>query len=178
MTSDVTPFIGPSRLVGIVRSNKPAGDGFGPGRFQWDQDLRVHAAVAWIIVGNPVFGALRVPNLLDKPYQSRSCDEGEQGKTGITRGLAGKFLRRVQESGKFNLRIPPELHENLAMTAEVQGKSSTGSLRKHSRDASGHRGTDNKPLEWTGHLRFPACALESLPATQGQRSLVCRPQPR
>ena len=26
-------------------------------------------------------------------------------------------------SGKFNLRIPPELHEKLAMTAEVQGKS-------------------------------------------------------
>ena len=26
-------------------------------------------------------------------------------------------------SGKFNLRIPPELHEKLALTAEVQGKS-------------------------------------------------------
>ena len=26
-------------------------------------------------------------------------------------------------SGKFNLRISPELHEKLAMTAEVQGKS-------------------------------------------------------
>jgi len=26
-------------------------------------------------------------------------------------------------SGKFNLRIPPELHEKLAVTAEVQGKS-------------------------------------------------------
>ena len=26
-------------------------------------------------------------------------------------------------SGKFNLRIPPELHEKLVMTAEVQGKS-------------------------------------------------------
>ena len=26
-------------------------------------------------------------------------------------------------SGKFNLRIPPELHEKLAMTAEAQGKS-------------------------------------------------------
>jgi predicted HicB family RNase H-like nuclease len=26
-------------------------------------------------------------------------------------------------SGKFNLRIPPELHEKLAITAEVQGKS-------------------------------------------------------
>ena len=26
-------------------------------------------------------------------------------------------------SGKFNLRIPPELHEKLAMTAEVQGMS-------------------------------------------------------
>jgi predicted HicB family RNase H-like nuclease len=30
---------------------------------------------------------------------------------------------RKNYSGKFNLRIPPELHENLAMTAEVQGKS-------------------------------------------------------
>jgi len=26
-------------------------------------------------------------------------------------------------SGKFNLRIPPELHEKLAVTAEAQGKS-------------------------------------------------------
>ena len=26
-------------------------------------------------------------------------------------------------SGKFNLRIPPELHEKLVLTAEVQGKS-------------------------------------------------------
>jgi predicted HicB family RNase H-like nuclease len=26
-------------------------------------------------------------------------------------------------SGKFNLRIPSELHEKLAMTAEAQGKS-------------------------------------------------------
>jgi hypothetical protein len=123
MISDVTPFIGPGRLVGIVRSIKHAGDGLGPGRFQKDQDLRVRAAVARINLGNPVFGARRVPNLLDKLYQSRSCDEREQGKTGITRGLAGKYLRGVQESGKFNLRIPPELHENLAMTAEVQGKS-------------------------------------------------------
>jgi hypothetical protein len=119
-------------------------------------------------VGNPVVGAPRVPNLLDKPDQSRSCDEREQGKTGITRGLAGKFLRGVQESGKFNRRSPPELHDNLAMTAEVQKRVSTGSLKKHSRDESGHRGTDNKPLEWTCHLRFPACVLESLPATQGQ----------
>ena len=30
---------------------------------------------------------------------------------------------RRQYSGKFNLRIPPELHEKLAKTAEVQGKS-------------------------------------------------------
>ncbi len=30
---------------------------------------------------------------------------------------------RKQFSGKFNLRIPPELHETLAMTAEAQGKS-------------------------------------------------------
>jgi predicted HicB family RNase H-like nuclease len=30
---------------------------------------------------------------------------------------------RRQYSGKFNLRIPPELHEKLAMTAEMQGKS-------------------------------------------------------
>ncbi len=30
--------------------------------------------------------------------------------------------RRIY-SGKFNLRIPPELHEKLAMTAEAQGKS-------------------------------------------------------
>ncbi|MCT4365049.1 MULTISPECIES: type II toxin-antitoxin system HicB family antitoxin [unclassified Synechococcus] len=30
---------------------------------------------------------------------------------------------RKHFSGKFNLRIPPELHERLAMTAEVQGKS-------------------------------------------------------
>ena len=30
---------------------------------------------------------------------------------------------RRQYSGKFNLRIPPELHEKLAMTAEAQGKS-------------------------------------------------------
>jgi len=28
-----------------------------------------------------------------------------------------------QYSGKFNLRIPPELHEKLAMTAQAQGKS-------------------------------------------------------
>jgi predicted HicB family RNase H-like nuclease len=30
---------------------------------------------------------------------------------------------RRHYSGKFNLRIPPELHEKLAMTAEAQGKS-------------------------------------------------------
>ena len=30
---------------------------------------------------------------------------------------------RRQYSGKFNLRITPELHEKLAMSAEVQGKS-------------------------------------------------------
>ena len=30
---------------------------------------------------------------------------------------------RRRYSGKFNLRIPPELHEKLAMTAEAQGKS-------------------------------------------------------
>jgi len=30
---------------------------------------------------------------------------------------------RRDYSGKFNLRIPPELHEKLAMTAEAQGKS-------------------------------------------------------
>ena len=29
---------------------------------------------------------------------------------------------RRQYSGKFNLRIPPELHEKLAMSAELQGK--------------------------------------------------------
>jgi len=28
-----------------------------------------------------------------------------------------------QYSGKFNLRIPPELHEKLAITAQAQGKS-------------------------------------------------------
>jgi predicted HicB family RNase H-like nuclease len=28
-----------------------------------------------------------------------------------------------QYSGKFNLRIPPELHEKLAMAAQAQGKS-------------------------------------------------------
>jgi predicted HicB family RNase H-like nuclease len=30
---------------------------------------------------------------------------------------------RKHYSGKFNLRIPPELHEKLAMTAEAQGMS-------------------------------------------------------
>ena len=30
---------------------------------------------------------------------------------------------RKQYSGKFNLRIPPELHEQLSLEAEVQGKS-------------------------------------------------------
>jgi predicted HicB family RNase H-like nuclease len=30
---------------------------------------------------------------------------------------------RRSYSGKFNLRIPPELHEKLAMTAEAQGMS-------------------------------------------------------
>jgi predicted HicB family RNase H-like nuclease len=30
---------------------------------------------------------------------------------------------RRQYSGKFNLRIPPELHEKLTMIAEVHGKS-------------------------------------------------------
>jgi predicted HicB family RNase H-like nuclease len=30
---------------------------------------------------------------------------------------------RRHYSGKFNLRIPPELHEKLAMSAEAQGKS-------------------------------------------------------
>ena len=30
---------------------------------------------------------------------------------------------RRHYSGKFNLRIPPELHEKLAMAAEAQGKS-------------------------------------------------------
>lgn len=30
---------------------------------------------------------------------------------------------RKQYSGKFNLRIPPELHERLALVAQAQGKS-------------------------------------------------------
>ncbi|WP_411872468.1 toxin-antitoxin system HicB family antitoxin [Vulcanococcus limneticus] len=30
---------------------------------------------------------------------------------------------RRHYSGRFNLRIPPELHEKLAMTAEAQGLS-------------------------------------------------------
>ncbi|MEJ7138785.1 type II toxin-antitoxin system HicB family antitoxin [Amphibiibacter pelophylacis] len=30
---------------------------------------------------------------------------------------------RRQFSGKFNLRIPPELHERLAITAQAEGKS-------------------------------------------------------
>ena len=30
---------------------------------------------------------------------------------------------RRHNSGKFNLRIPPERHQKFAMTAEVQGKS-------------------------------------------------------
>jgi predicted HicB family RNase H-like nuclease len=30
---------------------------------------------------------------------------------------------RKQFSGKFNLQIPPDLHEKLAMTAQAQGKS-------------------------------------------------------
>ncbi len=30
---------------------------------------------------------------------------------------------RKQFSGKFNLRIPPDLHEKLALTAQAQGKS-------------------------------------------------------
>ena len=30
---------------------------------------------------------------------------------------------RKQFSGKFNLRIPPEIHERLAMAAQAQGKS-------------------------------------------------------
>jgi predicted HicB family RNase H-like nuclease len=30
---------------------------------------------------------------------------------------------RKQFSGRFNLRIPPELHERLAMAAQAQGKS-------------------------------------------------------
>ncbi|MBM5791367.1 MAG: type II toxin-antitoxin system HicB family antitoxin [Cyanobacteria bacterium M_surface_10_m1_298] len=30
---------------------------------------------------------------------------------------------RKQYSGKFNLRIPPELHEQLSLEAEIQGKS-------------------------------------------------------
>jgi predicted HicB family RNase H-like nuclease len=30
---------------------------------------------------------------------------------------------RRHYSGEFNLRIPPELHEKLAMSAEAQGKS-------------------------------------------------------
>lgn len=30
---------------------------------------------------------------------------------------------RRHYSGKFNLRIPPELHEQLAITAQVEGKS-------------------------------------------------------
>ena len=30
---------------------------------------------------------------------------------------------RKQFSGKFNLRIPPELHEQLSLEAEAQGKS-------------------------------------------------------
>jgi predicted HicB family RNase H-like nuclease len=30
---------------------------------------------------------------------------------------------RRHYSGKFNLRIPPELHEKLAVTAEAQGRS-------------------------------------------------------
>jgi predicted HicB family RNase H-like nuclease len=30
---------------------------------------------------------------------------------------------RKQFSGKFNLRIPPDLHEKLALAAQAQGKS-------------------------------------------------------
>ena len=52
---------------------------------------------------------------------------------------------RRQHSGKFNLRIPPELHEKLAMTAEMQGRVSTLSPRQHSTEVSRHRGTASMP---------------------------------
>ena len=34
-----------------------------------------------------------------------------------------KMEPRLHFSGKFNLRIPPELHEKLAMAAQARGKS-------------------------------------------------------
>lgn len=42
---------------------------------------------------------------------------------------------RKQFSGKFNLRIPPELHERLAMAAQTQGKS-LNSLAKEALEKS------------------------------------------
>jgi predicted HicB family RNase H-like nuclease len=37
--------------------------------------------------------------------------------------LRAEFKKPVQVSGTFNLRIPPELHEQLAIAAQAEGKS-------------------------------------------------------
>jgi len=68
-------------------------------------------------------------------------------------------------SGKFNLRIPPELHEKLALTAEAQGKSLIHLPRKHSREVSRRRETDHTNLKWTGQQLSTSPPQNSLPAT-------------
>ena len=71
---------------------------------------------------------------------------------------------RRQYSGKFNLRIPPELHEKLAMTVVVQGRVSTRSLRKHSNEVSRQRRTDNIQMQKAGAVG--ACLpCEHMPAS-------------
>jgi predicted HicB family RNase H-like nuclease len=57
---------------------------------------------------------------------------------------------RRHYSGKFNLRIPPELHEKLAMTAEAQARVSIHLLRKLSREVSPRRGADNIKIQTRG----------------------------
>ena len=47
---------------------------------------------------------------------------------------------RRHDEGKFNLRIPPEIHEKLAMTAEAQAKS----LHSLAQEALRRRGTTSR----------------------------------
>ena len=50
---------------------------------------------------------------------------------------------RRHYSGKFNLRIPPELHEKLAMTAEAQGMSLNTLTQEALQRSFTHRRTPN-----------------------------------
>ena len=80
---------------------------------------------------------------------------------------------RRHYSEKFNLRIASVLHEKLAMTAEVQGKSLNTLAQEALQKVLRHRGTDNKPLEWTGHSATRYASATAIKTRIGWRD--CKP---